>query len=106
MKQKMVNALADATKESNKAFSQISSLIEEVDESIGNGLAMLAQALRNKPQRPMPVNGNFYQSSPSQASMYQAHQQSHFQMQYPPSNFIPTPSNSSFSSQNEEIENL
>ena len=62
MKQDMVNTSAEATRESNKAFSQIGSSIEKVGESIGNGLAMLAQAFENRSQRPMSMDNSFYQS--------------------------------------------
>ena len=45
LKQSMVAGLTVATQESNKAFEQISKSIASVGQSIGDGLALLAQAL-------------------------------------------------------------
>ncbi|XP_066928364.1 DNA ligase 1-like [Clytia hemisphaerica] len=45
MKQNMVDALSEATKESNKAFSDISKSIEKVGNSIESGLTTLALAI-------------------------------------------------------------
>ena len=56
MKEKMVNALSEATKESNKAFSDISKSIEKVGTSIESGLTALAQAIGGmNQQRPQPT---------------------------------------------------
>ena len=60
----MLSSFTEATKESNKVFNQISTSIEQVGESIGNGLALLAQALSGmqNPQRPQqtPATSNVW----------------------------------------------
>ena len=45
LKQNMVDGLTVATQESTKAFEQISKSIASIGQSIGDGLALLAQAL-------------------------------------------------------------
>ena len=57
LKQNLVEDLAEATRESNKAFTQISDSIKSVGNSIGNGLALLAQALAG-PQQSQYFNPN------------------------------------------------
>ena len=56
LKQSFVNELTQATRESNKAFGQISESITSVGNSIGNGLALLAQAIGGCSQQ----NSNFH----------------------------------------------
>jgi len=91
MKQNMVNSLADITKESNKAFSEIGKSIEKVGESIGNGLALLAQAFSGNLQRPMAMDANYYQQP---HAMYQAHQPGNAHPHQPSPYHMYTPSHS------------
>ena len=51
MKQTMASSLADATLQSSKAFESLSKSIENAGKSIGDGLALIANALGgNRPQ--------------------------------------------------------
>ena len=50
VKQNLVNQLAEATRETNKAFGQISESIVSVGNFIGNGLALFARALGGSQQ--------------------------------------------------------
>ena len=84
LKQSMVDELTEATRQSNNAFEQMSKSIESVGKSIGDGLALMANALwqhQNYPQQ-HPGNAQFNQnyqyhqgiSVPTHHSMnYQAH---------------------------------
>ena len=50
LKQNLVYQLTEATHETNKAFRQISESVVSVGNSIGNGLKLLARALRGSQQ--------------------------------------------------------
>ena len=96
MKQDLANSLAEATRETNQAFTQISKSIEKVGESIGNGLALLAQAFAGNMPQPTPMP--YYQQTNHPMS-YQGHQPKRFPPQYNQSSPVPDSSRSSFLSQ-------
>ena len=60
MRQAMVQALAESVDHSNQALDKISYYIASVGKSIGDGLALLAQALaRHMPPKPSPATYNY-----------------------------------------------
>ena len=69
LKQNMVNQRADATRETNKVFDNISKSIESVGKTIGDGLLALAGAIGNTnnngpapfaPVQQYPQDYNYY----------------------------------------------
>ena len=62
LKQNIVSGFTEASRESNKAFEQISKSIESVGQSIGNGLALLAQALGGMQNNTQPAATSGIQS--------------------------------------------
>ena len=60
MRQAIVQALAESADHSNQALEKISDSIASVGKSIGDGLALLAQALAgHRPPQPGPVTYNY-----------------------------------------------
>lgn len=88
----MVNQLTQATKDSNIAFGQISESIASVGKSIGDGLALLAQAIGGTQQNSYP---QYFTQQPVHPNTqygisYETPLRSNFQSTLPSPSFTPT----------------
>ena len=78
VKTNLVHQLTEATRETNKAFGQISDLIVNVGNSIGNGLVLFARALGGSQQNSNSSYFNQHNSNAMYANQYSNAMQANF----------------------------